>query len=87
MTWPMGRKFADVSVIMPAYQAAATIHRALRSIALQTLKPREVIVVDDGSDDDTRKLANNYISQMNGIKLRVFQQKNLGAGAARNKAI
>ena len=42
-----------ISVIIPAYQAAQTIERALRSVSLQTLKPGEVVVVDDGSNDDT----------------------------------
>ncbi|MDG2034007.1 MAG: glycosyltransferase family A protein, partial [Rhodospirillales bacterium] len=37
-------ELADVSVIIPAYQSADTIGRALRSVAAQTLKPREVIV-------------------------------------------
>ena len=44
---------ADVTVIMPAYRAAGTIARALNSIAQQTVKPRAVVVVDDGSDDGT----------------------------------
>jgi len=81
------RGFVDVSVIIPAYQACLTVERALESIALQTLKPKEVILVDDGSKDGTADIARNFASNMEGISLRVFCQKNLGAGAARNKAI
>ena len=43
----------DVAVVMPAYQAGDTIKRALESIAKQTVAPREVIVIDDGSTDGT----------------------------------
>ncbi len=77
--------FADVSVVMPAYNNAATIARALASIAAQTVKPREVIVVDDGSADNTLAVA--AAQPMAGIRLRLFRQANSGAGAARNRAI
>ena len=81
-------EFADVSVIVAAYQAAGTIGRALRSIAGQTLKPREVVVVDDGSSDGTFEAAESEAPNMNGIELRVFKTwENHGAGAARNRAI
>lgn len=86
---PPDRKkaFADVSVIIPAYRATQTIARALESVAGQTLKPREVIVVDDGSDDATFEVAENFTSQMNGVGLKAIRQDHQGAGAARNRAI
>ncbi len=77
----------DVSVIIPAYRAAATIGRALASVAGQTLRPREVIVVDDGSGDGTMAAAEAMREHMNGIALIVVAQQNRGAGAARNRAI
>lgn len=81
-------KTTDVSVIVAAYQAAGTIARALESIAAQTLKPREVIIVDDGSTDGTFEAAEAFAPGMNGIVLRVFRTAtNQGAGAARNRAI
>ncbi|MDA1090640.1 MAG: glycosyltransferase family 2 protein [Proteobacteria bacterium] len=81
-------KTADVSVIVAAYQANATIARTLASIAGQTLKPKEVVIVDDGSTDATFEAANAASANMNGIELRVFRSEgNLGAGAARNRAI
>ncbi|CAA7620910.1 glycosyltransferase [Magnetospirillum sp. SS-4] len=78
---------ADVSVVMPAFNAAATVERALASIAAQTLRPREVIVVDDGSTDDTVARVRSMMGHMNGIRLRLFTQRNAGAGAARNRAV
>lgn len=81
-------KFADVSVIVAAYRAAGTIGRTLASIAAQTVKPREVVVVDDGSDDGTAEAARAAQPAMNGIELRVFRtEDNRGAGAARNRAV
>lgn len=78
---------APVSVIIPAYNAAATIGRALASIARQTLKPAEVIVVDDGSADATVETARAMQDSLAGTKLIVISQENKGAGAARNRAI
>lgn len=80
--------FADVSVIVAAYQAADTVARTLASIAGQTLKPIEVVVVDDGSTDATFEAAQAFEPKMNGIRLRVVRSPaNQGAGAARNRAI
>ena len=78
----------DISVIVAAYQAAGTIERTLASIAAQTLKPLEVVVVDDGSTDGTFEVAKALGPDMNGIELLVFRtEANQGAGAARNRAI
>ena len=81
------KQVADVSVVIPAYRAARTLTRTLLSIANQSLAPREVIVVDDGSDDGTAGVAESCRSSMNGIKLTVVVQVNGGAGSARNRAI
>lgn len=79
---------ADVSVIIPAWRAADTVGRALASVAAQTVKPREAIVVDDGSDDGTADAARAMAAAMGGIDLKVIALvANAGAGAARNRAI
>lgn len=79
--------FADISVIMPAYNVGSCIGRALESIARQTIPPREVIVVDDGSFDNTIETVKVAAAHMNGISIRLFTQPNRGAGAARNLAL
>lgn len=81
---------AEISVIIPAYQASDTIARAIQSVAIQTLPPTEIIVVDDGSDDGTADIAQvtgEQVSGSSGIRFTLLTQQNLGAGAARNAAI
>lgn len=78
---------ADVSVVIPAYRATGTIGRALASVAAQTVRPCEAIVVDDGSDDDTAVVAESFKGRMAGIDLIVLRQDRRGAGAARNRAL
>ncbi len=68
-----------ISVIMPAYKAAATIAAALRSIRDQTVRVHEVIVVDDGSPDDTAELVARDFSEV-----RLMRQPNAGPAVARN---
>lgn len=78
---------ADVSVVMPAFNNETTLGRALASIAAQTLPPKEVIVVDDGSVDGTAAVAAQWRDRLNGARLYLFRQQNMGAGAARNRAL
>ena len=83
----MPRDTAQISVIIPAYNAAQSIERALKSVAAQTLPAAEIIVVDDGSHDSTAAQASAMQSALEPSKLIVIEQPNQGAGAARNKAI
>ena len=74
----------SVSVIIPAYNSASTITRALQSVTAQTRAPKEIIVVDDASTDNTREIAANFAS-MSSIPLRLITQPaNGGPSAARN---
>ena len=72
---------------MPAFRAETTVGRALLSIAAQTVKPREVIVVDDGSPDNTVEAAEACRAALGETALKIIQQENAGAGAARNRAV
>jgi glycosyltransferase involved in cell wall biosynthesis len=83
----MNSETADVTVVMPAFQAAATIGPALDSIADQTTPPREVIVVDDGSTDGTVEAVRTRRTRFSGTWLRLFRQDHRGPGAARNRAL
>lgn len=71
-----------VSVIVPAYNAERWIGETLNSIQLQTIINIEIIVVDDGSNDQTTAIVNQYLNSDPRIKL--LTQTNQGVGAARN---
>jgi len=72
----------EVSVIIPAYNSSRYIAEALDSVFEQTFKDFEVIVVDDGSTDDTRRIIENYPHQ-----IKYFYQENGGPAKARNLGI
>jgi|GEM_PF-2737542 len=74
------------AVIIPTFNAEQFIVRALESLRAQTLSPEEVIVIDDGSTDDTLRLIKAWASE-NKLPLVVEQITNSGAGAARNRAL
>ena len=79
-----------ISVVIPAYNAANFISQALDSIALQTLAPREVIVVDDGSTDETVDTVRQWIAKANTDALfpvHLLTQENCGAPATRNRGV
>lgn len=69
-----------VSVIIPAYNASKTVEQSIQSVLDQTYLNLEVIVIDDGSTDDTLLTSSNIIDE----RLFCFRIKNSGASAARN---
>jgi len=71
-----------VSILIPAYNAEEWLSETLLSAVAQTWKNKEIIVVDDGSKDQTLALAQHFESDC----VKVFSQENQGAAAARNKA-
>ena len=72
----------EVSVVIPTFDRAELVCRALRSVYQQTLPPDEVLVVDDGSTDDTAARVEREFPQA-----RVIRQDNMGVSAARNRGI
>lgn len=74
-----------VSVIIPAYEARATLPRTLQSVLAQTHRNLEVLVVDDGSRDNTAQLAEQVSAADS--RIRLFRRANGGVAAARNLGI
>jgi glycosyltransferase involved in cell wall biosynthesis len=72
----------DISVVIPTYNRAPLACRAVDSVLAQTFRPAEVIVVDDGSTDDTRVRLERY-----GSSIRFVHQPNAGASVARNHGV
>jgi len=71
-----------VSVVIPCYNDARFLPRALKSVFTQTHREWEILLVDDGSTDDTPRIAAAC-----GDRIRYFRRENRGAGAARNLGI
>ncbi|GEO80848.1 glycosyltransferase family 2 protein [Pararhodospirillum oryzae] len=78
-----------VSVIVPVYQGAACVGRALDALAAQTLAPQlEILVVDDASSDDSAGVVRAWQRRHPGIALTLIgMARNQGPGVARNKAL
>jgi glycosyltransferase involved in cell wall biosynthesis len=74
-----------VSVIIPAYNYAPYLEGAVRSALAQTHQPLEVIIVDDGSTDDTPALGEKLAREL--PRVRYTRQQNAGLSAARNTGI
>lgn len=72
----------SISVVIPAYNSAGFIANTLQSVLAQTLPPLEILVVDDGSKDNTAEVVRGFAP-----RVRLVQQANAGPSAARNHGI
>ena len=71
-----------ISVVIPTYNRIALVERAIDSVLMQSIKPFDIIVVDDGSDDGTSEMIQKKYRSIN-----LVQQQNSGVSAARNNGI
>lgn len=72
------------SILVPAYNAEATLAETVASVLAQTFSDWELVIVDDGSTDGTRALAEGFAAE--GNRIRVVSQANRGTGGAYNTA-
>ncbi len=78
-------QYPCVSVLLPTYNSEKTIHRAIYSIFAQTLQPAEIIVVDDGSSDNTISCIKTICASFNSDILKLIKlTSNHGVSYARN---
>ena len=73
---------AQISVIVPVYNAGQHLDRCIKSILCQSFVDFELLLINDGSSDDSASICDNYASGDN--RIRVFHQNNTGVSAARN---
>lgn len=76
---------ATVDVVMPAYNASQYLHETVESVLAQTLDDFELLIIDDGSTDNTAEIAHYYSQRDSRVKL--FSQTNQGISVARNKGL
>lgn len=73
---------STISVVIPAYNAATTLGATLESVLQQSVQPDEILVMDDGSSDDTGLIASSF-----GPRVTLLRQANKGLSGARNALI
>ncbi|MDQ3889412.1 MAG: CDP-glycerol glycerophosphotransferase family protein [Actinomycetota bacterium] len=76
---------ARISVVVPLYNVAAYLETCLESLVQQTLAGLEVVMVDDGSTDESAEIAERFVARDS--RFRLVRQRNAGLGAARNTGI
>ncbi|MFZ1798893.1 MAG: glycosyltransferase family 2 protein, partial [Chitinophagaceae bacterium] len=81
----MEEKLPLISIIMPAYNVEKFIERTIKSIIAQTYKHWELIIIDDGSTDGTKKIIDTYLNI--DTRIKYVYQENGRQGKARNKGI
>ena len=75
------------SIIVPLYNKAPYIRHALDSVAAQTYRDFELVIVNDGSTDGSLNIVNDFIREESGFKCAVYSQPNSGVAAARNNGV
>jgi len=80
----MSKEYPLISIIVPTYNRAHTIQRSVDSILRQTYKNYEIIIVDDGSTDETKKVLSKYSDKR--IRI-IYHENNKGVCAAKNSGL
>lgn len=75
------------TIIIPLYNKAPYIRKALETVCAQTYRDYEIIVVNDGSTDDSAVVAESYLQHAEGICYTIISQDNAGVAAARNRGV
>ena len=81
------RASENISVVIPLYNKEAEVERALTSVVEQSLAVGEIIVVNDGSTDNSEAVVQEFIKRHPDTNIRVINQENSGVSAARNRGI
>lgn len=75
------------SVIIPLYNKAPYVRKALETVCAQTYRDYEIIVINDGSTDNSFIIAEEYLKGIGGVNYKIINQPNTGVAAARNNGV
>ena len=75
------------SVIIPLYNKVPYVKKALETVCAQTYRDYEIIVINDGSTDNSVVVADEYLKATDGIDYQIISQQNAGVGATRNSGV
>ena len=75
------------SVIIPLYNKAPYVRKALETVCAQTYREYEIIVINDGSTDNSAIIAEEYLNGVEGISYKILFQQNAGVSVARNNGV
>ena len=76
-----------ISVYITSYNKIQYIEQSIKSVLSQTLKPFEIVIIDDASQDGSQEVIKSYASQYPDLIFPVFNEKNIGIARCRNKAL
>ena len=76
-----------ISVVIPLYNKASTIVRCLKSVFSQTVLPDELIIINDGSKDDSLEVAKQFFPNDSSVLVRLLEHENKGVAYTRNKGV
>ncbi|MCC7062345.1 MAG: glycosyltransferase family 2 protein [Planctomycetes bacterium] len=77
----------EVAVVVPCYRYAHLLPEAVRSVVAQTWQNLHIVIVDDGSPDDTAVVAERLIAEFPNRRIELVRQPNLGLATARNNGV
>jgi glycosyltransferase involved in cell wall biosynthesis len=81
----MVQRKPKISIICPVYNAETYLHRCIDSVLCQTFTDFELLLIDDGSTDDSLKISNGYAERDS--RIRVFHKENGGVASARQMGV
>lgn len=76
-----------VSIIIPTYNRGRSLLKTLESVVKQTYKNIEIVIIDDGSTDDTRNVVDKFIKENDGYEIVYIYHENQGVSISRNTGI
>lgn len=76
-----------VSVIIPSYNRADCVASAIQSVTAQDYRPLDILIIDDGSVDNTQEVVQDFLQETTDLSIRYIYQPNGGVSAARNHGL